>query len=240
MFINFIGIYLMLNCNVLVVEKDKAMAEMLKSVLINAKFNATIVATVTEAESAFYNADYDLILLDWRLHSGAGIEWAIALKKHSRYKNIPIIFLISRGEEESIINNLNIGSDDYVTQPCSPKEVLARVRLGLYRQGKKQTAYRIKYGHLTLDTEERRFSIGDKNLAVGPTRFRMMEFFMTHPDKVFSREQLLDHIWGHKVYIEERTVDVHIVRLRQTLSEYGCGNLLQTVRGIGYRFSLAA
>ena len=128
--------------------------------------------------------------MDWQLHNGAGIEWAIALKKHSRYKNIRIIFLISRGEEEFIINNLNIGSDDYVTQPCSP--------------------------------------------------IRMMEFFMTHPDKVFSQEQLLDHIWGHKVYIEERTVDVHIVRLRQTLSEYGCGNLLQTVRGIGYRFSLAA
>ncbi len=240
MFIKFIGNYLMLNCNVLIVENDKAMGELLKSVLINAEFNATTVATIIEAESAFYKADYDLILLDWRLQSGAGVEWAIALKKHSRYKSIPIVFLISRGEEDFIINSLNIVSDDYVTKPFLPKEVLARIRLVLYRQGKKQTACRIKYGHLTLDTEERRFSIGDKHLAVGPTRFRMMEFFMTHPDKVYSREQLLDHIWGHKVYIEERTVDVHIVRLRQTLSEYGCGNLLQTVRGIGYRFSLAA
>ena len=230
----------MTKCNVLIVESDEAMCELLKSVLMTVEFTATTVETVKEAEAAFYKDDYDLILLDWRLQNGAGIEWAMALKKHSIYKSVTIVFLIARGEEDFIINSLSIGSDDYVTKPFLPKEVLARIRLVLYRQGKKHAPIKIKYGHLTLDTEQRRFIIGEKSLTVGPTCFRMMQFFMTHPDKVFSREQLLDHIWGHKVYIEERTVDVHIVRIRQTLNEYGCGDLLQTVRGRGYRLSLAA
>jgi two-component system phosphate regulon response regulator PhoB len=146
--------------------------------------------------------------------------------------------LTARGEEEDKVRGLEIGADDYVTKPFSPKELVARIRAVLRRTGKLQGSTSIVLGDLTLDTEQHRLTVGDQQLEVSPTEFRLMHFFMTHPDKVYSRTQLLDQVWGRSVYIEERTIDVHIRRLRKILAEHNREELVQTVRGFGYRFSL--
>ncbi|CAG0942241.1 partial Phosphate regulon transcriptional regulatory protein PhoB, partial [Candidatus Brocadiaceae bacterium] len=179
----------------------------------------------------------DLILLDWMLPGISGVEWARRLRKDSAYQNIAIILLTARGEEEDKVRGLEIGADDYMTKPFSPKELIARIRAVLRRTGKLQGST-IVFGDLVLDTEQHRLTIGNKPLEVSPTEFRLIHFFMTHPDKVYSRSQLLDQVWGHSVYIEERTIDVHIRRLRKILAEHGREDLVQTVRGFGYRFSL--
>jgi two-component system phosphate regulon response regulator PhoB len=166
------------------------------------------------------------------------IEWARRLKKEPVYKEIPIIVLTARGEEEDKIRGLEIGADDYMTKPFSPKELIARIRAVLRRSGKIQGQAQIILGDLILDTEQHRLTISDKQLEVSPTEYRLMQFFMTHPDKVYTRTQLLDQVWGRSVYIEERTIDVHIRRLRKILEEHGREDLVQTVRGFGYRFSL--
>jgi two-component system, OmpR family, phosphate regulon response regulator PhoB len=146
--------------------------------------------------------------------------------------------LTARGEEEDKVKGLEIGADDYMTKPFSPKELVARIRAVLRRTGKLSGESQIAFGDLTLDTEQHRLTIGEKYLEVSPTEFRLMQFFMTHPDKVFSRTQLLDQVWGRSVYIDERTVDVHIRRLRKILADFDKEDLLQTVRGFGYRLSL--
>ena len=195
-------------------------------------------ADAEEAQIALDNNGPDLILLDWMLPGISGVEWARRLKKETIYREIPIILLTARGEEEDKVKGLEIGADDYVTKPFSPKELVARIRAVLRRSGKIQGQAQITLGDLMLDTEQHRLSIGDKQLEVSPTEFRLMHFFMSHPDKVYSRTQLLDQVWGRSVYIEERTIDVHIRRLRKILEEYGREDLVQTVRGFGYRFSL--
>ena len=230
----------MSNCNILVIETDEAIREMLVLVLEQANFIPKAVDNVVHAQTLLDNKSYDLILLDWRFNGGAGVEWAMRLKKDPVYKEIPIVFLITRGEEDFIINSLDVGADDYITKAFSPKELIARLRIALLRCGKNQQLAQVKLGDITLDTEQRRFCIGDQWLDVGPTRFKIMHFFMTHPDKVYTRDQLMDYIWGRRIYIEERTVDVHIRRLRKSLEELGRADLVQTVRGQGYRFSLAA
>lgn len=230
----------MTNYNILVVENDDAIREMLMFVLEKAGFKTTAATNLLQAQMAVDTEDFDLILLDWKLQDNNGINWANKLKKDPAHKNIPVIFSIARGEEDFIINGLDTNADDYVTKPFSPNELIARVRVALLRQGKNQRETQITIGDITLDTDQRRLGIGNQWLEVGPTRFRLMHFFMTHPDKAYTRTQLLDQIWGRKVYIEERTIDVHIRRLRQTLEEHGRKDLVQTVHGFGYRFSLAA
>jgi len=207
-------------------------------ILEQAGFMPIAAADAEEAQKALDNNVPDLILLDWMLPGISGVEWARRLKKETIYREIPIILLTARGEEEDKVKGLEIGADDYVTKPFSPKELVARIRAVLRRSGKIQGQAQIILGDLMLDTEQHRLSIGDKQLEVSPTEFRLMHFFMTHPDKVYSRTQLLDQVWGRSVYIEERTIDVHIRRLRKILEEYGREDLVQTVRGFGYRFSL--
>jgi len=177
-------------------------------------------------------------LLDWMLPGISGAEWARRLKKEALYQEVPIILLTARGEEEDKVRGLEIGADDYMTKPFSPKELIARIRAVLRRSGKSQGQPQIIMGDLLLDTEQHRLSINDRPVEVSPTEFRLMHFFMTHPNKVYSRSQLLDQVWGRSVYIEERTIDVHIRRLRKILEEYGREDVVQTVRGFGYRFSL--
>ncbi|MDP3839939.1 MAG: phosphate regulon transcriptional regulator PhoB, partial [Methylococcales bacterium] len=191
-----------------------------------------------EAQKALEEDLPDLILLDWMLPGISGVEWARRLKKEPMYRDIAIILLTARGEEEDKVRGLEIGADDYVTKPFSPKELVARIRAVLRRTGKLQGSTSIVLGDLTLDTEQHRLTVGDQQLEVSPTEFRLMHFFMTHPDKVYSRTQLLDQVWGRSVYIEERTIDVHIRRLRKILAEHNREELVQTVRGFGYRFSL--
>jgi two-component system, OmpR family, phosphate regulon response regulator PhoB len=228
----------MSNCNILVVEDEDAIRAMLMMVLEQSGFAPFAAADAQEAQKALDDALPDLILLDWMLPGISGVEWARRLKKEPVYRDIPIILLTARGEEEDKVRGLEIGADDYMTKPFSPKELVARIRAVLRRSGKLQGASSIVLGDLTLDTEQHRLSIGDKQLEVSPTEFRLMHFFMTHPDKVYSRTQLLDQVWGRSVYIEERTIDVHIRRLRKILAEYNREEIVQTVRGFGYRFSL--
>jgi len=226
------------NFKILVVEDEDAIRAMLMMILEQAGFMPIAAADAEEAQMALDNNGPDLILLDWMLPGISGVEWARRLKKETIYREIPIILLTARGEEEDKVKGLEIGADDYVTKPFSPKELVARIRAVLRRSGKIQGQAQITLGDLILDTEQHRLSIGDKQLEVSPTEFRLMHFFMSHPDKVFSRTQLLDQVWGRSVYIEERTIDVHIRRLRKILEEYGREDLVQTVRGFGYRFSL--
>lgn len=223
---------------ILVVEDEDAIRGMLMMVLEQAGLTPIAVADAEDAQKVMDDKLPDLILLDWMLPGISGVEWARRLKKEPIYRDIPIILLTARGEEEDKVRGLEIGADDYMTKPFSPKELVARIRAVLRRSGKIQGQAQITVGDLILDTEQHRLSIGDKQLEVSPTEFRLMHFFMTHPDKVYSRTQLLDQVWGRSVYIEERTIDVHIRRLRRILEEYGREDLVQTVRGFGYRFSL--
>jgi two-component system, OmpR family, phosphate regulon response regulator PhoB len=223
---------------ILIVEDEAAIRGMLTIVLEQAGFSALAAADVESAQKNLVDDSPDLILLDWMLPGISGVEWARRLKKDPSFRELPIILLTARGEEEDKVRGLEIGADDYLTKPFSPKELVARIRAVLRRTGKLQGLSQITLGNLILDTEQHRLTIGDKQLDVSPTEFRLMQFFMTHPDKVFSRTQLLDQVWGRSVYIEERTVDVHIRRLRKILGDYGKEDLVQTVRGFGYRFSL--
>ena len=223
---------------ILVVEDEDAIRGMLMMVLEQAGLTPIQAADAEEAQQVLDDSTPDLILLDWMLPGISGVEWARRLKKEPIYRDIPIIVLTARGEEEDKVRGLEIGADDYMTKPFSPKELVARIRAVLRRSGKIQGQAQVTLGDLMLDTEQHRLSIGDKQLEVSPTEFRLMHFFMTHPDKVYSRTQLLDQVWGRSVYIEERTIDVHIRRLRKILEEYGREDLVQTVRGFGYRFSL--
>jgi two-component system, OmpR family, phosphate regulon response regulator PhoB len=224
--------------SILIVEDEAAIRGMLTIVLEQAGFTTIAAGEVDAAPKILADNSHDLIILDWMLPGISGVEWARRLKKDPSFRELPIILLTARGEEEDKVRGLEIGADDYLTKPFSPKELVARIRAVLRRSGKLQGTTQITLGNLILDTEQHRLTIGDKQLDVSPTEFRLMQFFMAHPDKVFSRTQLLDQVWGRSVYIEERTVDVHIRRLRKILGDYGKEDLVQTVRGFGYRFSL--
>ncbi len=228
-----------MNLNILVVEDEDAIREMLVMVLEQANFRVIEAASAELALSVLAENRVDLLLLDWMLPGISGVELARRLKRDASYKDLPIILLTARGEEEDKIRGLEIGADDYVTKPFSPKELQARIKAVLRRSGKLTELGQLTVGDVTLDAEQHRLTIAGKTVDVSPTEFRLMQFFMTNPDKVYSRTHLLDQVWGRSVYIEERTVDVHIRRLRKLLAEFGREELIQTVRGFGYRFSMA-
>jgi len=226
--------------NILVVEDEEAIREMLVMALEQAGLAVMAVSSAEQAQQALAENIMDLILLDWMLPGISGIELARRLKNDAGFKELPIILLTARGEEEDKIRGLEIGADDYITKPFSPKELIARIKAVMRRSGKLSESGLLNVGDLTLDAEQHRLTIAGHTLEVSPTEFRLMQFFMTNPDKVYSRTHLLDQVWGRSVYIEERTVDVHIRRLRKILAEYGREELIQTVRGFGYRFSIAS
>lgn len=225
--------------NVLVVEDEDAIRDMLVMVLGQSGLRVEAVDSAEQAQEVLAEASPDLLLLDWMLPGISGVEFARRLKKDESFKDLPIILLTARGEEEDKVRGLENGADDYVTKPFSPKELIARIKAVMRRSGKSGDNRQIMLGNLLLDTEQHRLMISGKCLDVSPTEFRLMHFFMVNPDKVYSRAQLLDQVWGRSVYIEERTVDVHIRRLRKILAEYDSEELVQTVRGFGYRFSVA-
>ncbi len=225
--------------NILVVEDEDAIREMLTMVLQQADFSVHPATDIKQAQITLQESSPDLILLDWMLPLISGVEWARRLKKDPDHRDIPIILLTARGEEEDKVKGLEIGADDYVTKPFSPKELIARIKAVLRRSGKMHDLAQIEAAGLILDTEQHQLTIANKRLTVSPTEFRLMHFFMTHPNKVYSRTQLLDQVWGRSTFIEERTVDVHIRRLRKVLAEHGREDLVQTVRGFGYRFSMS-
>jgi two-component system phosphate regulon response regulator PhoB len=224
--------------NILVVEDDDAISEMLTMILEQADLVVHTAMDSRQAQTTLAEFLPDLILLDWMLPGLSGVEWARRLRKDKNYCDIPIIMLTARGEEEDKIKGLDVGADDYITKPFSPRELVARVKAVL-RRGNKfgKPGGRIEAGGIVLYSEEHRVSINGAAVLLSPTEYRLLEFFLTHPDKVYSRSQLLDQVWGRSSFIEERTVDVHIRRLRKILAEHQREELIQTVRGFGYRFS---
>jgi two-component system, OmpR family, phosphate regulon response regulator PhoB len=223
--------------NILVVEDDAAVREVLALPLQKAGFNVIEATDVRQARQALLEHAPDLVLLDWMLPDISGVEWARDLKTAPHTRELPIIMLTARGEEEDRVRGLEVGADDYVTKPFSPRELIARIRAVLRRTAPTTSDEPVEVDGLRLDPVSHRVTADGKTLEMGPTEYRLLHFFMTHQDRVFTRGQLLDNVWGTNVYVEERTVDVHIRRLRMALSGFGHDSLVQTIRGAGYRFS---
>ncbi|MGK0299126.1 MAG: two-component system phosphate regulon response regulator PhoB [Gammaproteobacteria bacterium] len=223
---------------ILVVEDDYAIREMLGYALTKEGYIFEEASRMEEARQSIEKRTPDLILMDWMLPGISGVEYARRLRSKVETKDIPIIMLTAKGEETDKIKALDSGSDDYITKPFSTKELLARIRAVIRRTAKNGLQDVIKIQGLSLDPDTCQLTIIDNNVAISPTEFRLLHFFIRHPEKVYNRAQLLDQVWGQNVYVEERTVDVHIRRLRQTLEPYGFDKYIQTVRSFGYRFSL--
>ena len=223
--------------NILVVEDEPAIQELLALNLIQAGHNPIRALSVEQGQKLMREAMPDLILLDWMLPGMSGIEFARRLKSDELTKTIPIIILTARGEELDKVRGLEVGADDYVTKPFSPRELNARIKAVLRRRAPQMTDDPIEVGGLRLDPATHRVTGNGKVLDLGPTEFRLLHYLMSNPERVHSRSQVLDRVWGDRVFVEDRTVDVHIRRLRRALSASGHENLIQTVRGAGYRFS---
>lgn len=227
-----------MDMKVLLVEDEVAIRDMLAMLLEQAGFVVQGVGDVQAADQCLKDSVPSIILLDWMLPGISGVEWCRRLKRDKSYCEIPVILVSARSEEEDRVRGLDVGADDYICKPFSPRELIARIRAVLRRSGAGENGERIEKDGIVLSLDEHRLKIDNTEVVLSPTEYRLMEFFMTHPDKVYSRGQLLDNVWGRSTYIEERTVDVHIRRLRKILSRFEREDLVQTVRGFGYRFSL--
>lgn len=222
---------------ILIVDDETAIRQMVCLALNQAGYACLEAADTTEAQSRIVNETPDLVLLDWMLPGVSGIEYARRLRREKLTQNLPIIMLTARTEEEDKIRGLEGGADDYITKPFSTRELLARISALLRRHAPLTAEAPVEVDGLALDPTTHRVSANGKNLELGPTEFRLLHFFMTFPERVHSRERLLNGVWGDNVYVEERTVDVHIRRLRKALMPSSHDRLIQTVRGAGYRFS---
>lgn len=224
--------------NVLIVEDEPPLVELLSYNLEKAGFQIHIARDGEEALLAVEERKPDLILLDWMLPYVSGIEICRRIRRNPETRNEPIIILTARGEEDDRIRGLEAGADDYVVKPFSPSELVARVRAVLRRTRPAFDKDSLTYGDITMDLTTHRVSRNDEPVDLGPTEFRLLRFMMEHPGRVFSREQLLDSVWGHDTYIEPRTVDVHIRRLRKAMNLPGTTDLIRTVRSAGYALDL--
>jgi len=223
--------------SVLLVEDEQAIREMVAMALERAGFRVRHAESAEDAEAAIKLSQPDLILLDWMLPGESGIDYARRLKRDRATRDLPIIMLTARGEEGDRIRGLDAGADDYVPKPFSPRELVSRVKAVLRRVQPTTGEQAVEIRGLRLDPVSHRVLAGDQPVAMGPTEFRLLHFFMTHTERVFNRTQLLDNVWGANVYVEERTVDVHVRRLRKALAPSGHDELVQTIRGAGYRFA---
>ncbi|HMB73420.1 MAG TPA: phosphate regulon transcriptional regulator PhoB [Gammaproteobacteria bacterium] len=220
---------------VLVVEDERPIRDMLAFNLSRAGYDVESAANGGEARNSIANRFPDVILMDWMLPDVSGLELTRQLKRDPQTREIPVIMVTARVAEDDRVSGLDGGADDYVSKPFSPRELIARIRAALRRgSGEDEVALADR---LKLDSVSHRVSVDDSEIALGPTEYRLLEFFMHHPERVYSRGQLLDRVWGGNVYVEERTVDVHIRRLRKALTPYGYDRFICTVRGAGYRFS---
>jgi two-component system phosphate regulon response regulator PhoB len=222
---------------VLIVEDEPAIRDMVAFALRKAGMEAVHAGDARSAQTAIGDKVPDLILLDWMLPGMTGIDLARRLRRDDLTRDIPIIMLTARGEETDRVNGLDAGVDDYVVKPFSARELVARIRAVMRRTHGEDAEGVIEIAGLRIDSAAHRVFAGEQTVPIGPTEYRLLHFFMTHPERVYSRSQLLDHVWGGGVYVEERTVDVHIRRLRMTLAPHEKDGLVQTVRGAGYRFS---
>ncbi|WP_321410322.1 phosphate regulon transcriptional regulator PhoB [Tolumonas auensis] len=227
----------MMSMRVLVVEDEAPIREMLCFMLEQKGYEPVEAADFTEAVALVKEPYPELILLDWMIPGGSGIQFIKLMKQEELTRNIPIVMLTARGEEEDKVRGLEVGADDYITKPFSPKELTARIKAVMRRSAPTATEEVIDVQGLRLDPVSHRVTANELPLDMGPTEFRLLHFFMTHPERVYSREQLLNNVWGTNVYVEDRTVDVHIRRLRKAMAVTGHDVLIQTVRGSGYRFS---
>ena len=224
---------------ILIVDDEPAIREMVAFALAKAGYAPVHAGDAGEALLAIAERVPDLILLDWMLPGTSGVELARRLRREGLTRDVPVIMLTARGEENDRVAGLESGVDDYVVKPFSARELLARIRAVLRRSGE-DDAGNIELGGLRLDGAAQRVFGHGEPLKLGPTEYRLLHFFMAHPDRVYTRAQLLDHVWGGTVYLEERTVDVHVGRLRRALEPAGLEGLVQTVRGSGYRFSTSS
>jgi two-component system phosphate regulon response regulator PhoB len=225
---------------ILIVEDEASIRDMVAFALRRADMEPAHAADARAAEHAIAEKIPDLILLDWMLPGTSGLELARRLRRDEGTREIPIIMLTARGEEIDRVNGLEAGVDDYVVKPFSTRELLARIRAVLRRVQGDDGSGVVEIGTLRVDGPAHRVHASDTPVQIGPTEYRLLHFFVTHPERVYSRAQLLDHVWGGSVYVEERTVDVHIRRLRQALEPHDLAHMVQTVRGAGYRFSAQA
>jgi two-component system phosphate regulon response regulator PhoB len=229
---------------ILIVDDEPAIREMVAFALRKGDYEPAHAGDAREAQAAIADRVPDLILLDWMLPGTSGLELARRWRKDALTREVPIIMLTARGEENDRVGGLEAGVDDYVVKPFSARELLARIRAVMRRAREDDEDGSIAVGALRIDGAAHRVFARvddhDEPVPIGPTEYRLLHFFMTHPERVYSRSQLLDHVWGGSVYVEERTVDVHIRRLRKTLEPTRLDAMVQTVRGAGYRFSAAA
>ena len=221
---------------ILVVEDEPAIRELIAIHLKHADFQVQLAERADIAETAVQQMLPDAVILDWMLPDGSGIALAKKFRANERTRNLPIIMLTARAHEDDKISGLEAGADDYITKPFSPKELVARIKALLRRRTPHLSGDSIEIGNLSINPTMHTLSAGETTIELGPTEFRLLLFFMTHPDRVYSRTQLLNEVWGDHVFIEERTVDVHIRRLRAALEPTSHDNWITTVRGSGYRF----
>ena len=227
---------------ILIVEDEPSIAELIAINLTHAGFRVEKAMQTELALSMMKDELPDLLILDWMLPGKSGVQFAKELRANDRTRGLPILMLTAKSEESDKVLGLDSGADDYVTKPFSPKELVARVRAILRRQSPIENTGPLKIGSLKLDPSSHRVlaewpGSDPKPIALGPTEFRLLQYFMANPERVHSRASLLDKVWGNEVYIEERTVDVHIKRLRAALAPYNCDRFIETVRGSGYRIT---
>ena len=225
--------------NILIVEDEPAIQALISASLKRAGHNVSTALDAETAQARIHENLPDLILLDWMLPGMSGLEFARRLRAAPRSRDVPIIMLTARGDERDKVAGLEVGADDYVTKPFSPRELLARIQAVLRRRQPQVTEDAVQTGKLSLNPVTHRVTADGEPVELGPTEFRLLHFLMTHPERVHTRAQLLDQVWGDHVFVEERTVDVHIRRLRAALEPSAQDDLVQTVRGTGYRFSAA-
>jgi two-component system phosphate regulon response regulator PhoB len=225
---------------ILLVEDEKPIRDMIAFGLRRAGFEVAEAEDCAQARVKIADSRPDLLLVDWMLPDMSGLELTRQLKRDKDTQEVPIIMLTARADESDKISGLEGGADDYITKPFSPRELLARIKAVLRRSSPGGIEETVEAEGLALDQAGHRVMAGDVSISLGPTEYRLLSFFMTHPERVYSRSQLLDRVWGGNVYVEERTVDVHIRRLRKALEDQGYDRFIQTVRGAGYRFSTRA
>ncbi len=225
---------------ILIVEDERPIREMIAFGLRRAGFEVREAGDALAARSEVADRRPDLLIVDWMLPDTSGLELTRQLKRDANTRDLPVIMLTARAEEGDKVAGLEGGADDYLTKPFSPRELLARIQAVLRRAAPAEVEEALEFEGLRLDPVSQRVLAGERTVALGPTEYRMLAFFMKHAERVYTREQLLDRIWGGNVYVEERTIDVHIRRLRKALEEFGYDRFIQTVRGSGYRFSSRA
>lgn len=227
-----------MSSRILIVDDEAAIRDMIRIALEIEGYCVFDASNAHQAKKILASEEIDLILLDWMMPGISGIDFASSIRREGN-SSTGIIMVTAKDNEEDLIRGLDVGADDYVKKPFSTKELISRIQAVLRRLAESTPIKNITtLGKISINTDQHRVVIDGTNIELSPTEFRLLHFFITHPDRVFARDQLLDNVWGNQIYVEDRTVDVHIRRVRKVLEPFGCDNYINTVRGVGYRFSL--